>query len=170
VYNEKVRRENQLSDQAWIAAEEPADGCERKAHDELWRGIRYDTSEVNKLERLIYSQATRAAQVRRATSVWARCMHGKGFRYGSPDKAIDDPAWRSRVASPRQIAVAVADLHFKGSGRFVEAAATAEASLQRIAIARHALCFRRVRADKSRYLRRARSIRSAAARHRRGAA
>lgn len=158
VYNEKVRRENELSDEAWVAAEDPAHGCERQANDRLWSGIRYDTAKMSRLNGPILSQAKRATAVRRATRAWALCMRSAGFRYESPDQATQDPAWRGGATSRREVAVAIADVRCKARSRFVYVLSTAETALQRDAIARDRPYFRQVLDGKNAYLRRARGV------------
>jgi hypothetical protein len=158
VYNEKVHRENGLSDDAWVAAEDPANGCEREANGRLWSGIPYDTLQVSRLSGLILDEAERTTPVRRATRAWADCMRSSGLHYESPDQATQDSAWRSRATSPREVAVAIADVRCKGRSRFVDALSAAETALQRKAIARHGRYFRQVLRDKDRYLLRARRI------------
>ncbi|MDX6708717.1 MAG: hypothetical protein QOI48_4563 [Solirubrobacteraceae bacterium] len=158
VYNAKVRRENELSDDAWVAAEDPASGCEKESNDRLWHGISYDTAQISRLDAPILHQAQLATAVRRATRAWARCMRSSRFQYASPDQAIRDSAWGGSAASPREIAVAIADVRCKARSRFVEALSAAEGSLQREAIARSGAYFRQVLDDKNRYLRRARDV------------
>jgi glycerophosphoryl diester phosphodiesterase len=158
VYNEKVRRESALSDAAWVAAEDPAHGCESQANGRLWSDIPYDTSRISRLNGSMFNQAKHAASVRRATRAWADCMRSSGFQYASPDQAAQDSAWRARTASRREVAVAVADVRCKGRSRFVDALSSAETALQRKAIARDGPYFRQVLRDKDRYLLRARRI------------
>ncbi len=162
VYNEKVRRENNLSDKAWVAAERGASGCEKQAQSELTRGISYDTSRAGGLGASTLARAKRTAAVRQATRAWARCMRGRGFNYQSPDAAVRDRAWGTPAPSPRERAVATADVRCKDRAHFVQTLANMEAKLQRAAIARDAAYFRRLLDHKNSYLRRARGILAAA--------
>lgn len=166
VYDEKVRRENRLSDHAWVAAEDPANGCERKANDQLWNGgIPYDTSQVSKLNGLILCQAKLATPVRQSYASLGRLHAQLRLPIRFTRRGYSGPrVAKSRSIGPREVAVAVEDVRCNGRHRFVQALATAEASLQRTAIARHDSYFQRVRGDKNRYLRRARSILTAAGR------
>jgi hypothetical protein len=69
-----------------------------------------------------------------AATKWAQCMAEAGFRYDSPDAAMNDPAFRSGRASAHEIAVATQDVRCKERAEWVRTWVGVERAVQDVLI------------------------------------
>jgi hypothetical protein len=118
----------------------PAGGCLGWALRELGRGgpVPADPGLAERLGLESYVRTSEAGPMLPVFSHWSACMRRAGFDYASPRKANNDPAWRTRRPSTREVATAVADARCKREVRLVDFWATAETAYQQHQVARHA--------------------------------
>jgi hypothetical protein len=86
---------------------------------------------------------------------WSSCMGAKGYRYDSPMKAIDDPAFGGEKASPTEISTARADVECKKKTGLVRTWFAVESEWQRTEIEKNAEELDRIKRHKTDQLKRA---------------
>jgi hypothetical protein len=155
---EGARSKRLTPDQA-RAANDPENGCSRKADDRLWAGAKPDLDLLNELSAKGLKQSQREPAVQKAVKAWRTCMRERGLRYQDPYGAIGDPAW-SAVERPtrKEFATAKADVGCKDRSQLVKIWYTAEARIQRAAIDEHVGYFSRLQAAEDQYMDNARSV------------
>ncbi|MFJ3768364.1 hypothetical protein ACIPQJ_18510 [Streptomyces sp. NPDC090082] len=109
----------------------PAGGCAGQStrhltggSDELYPDLPQDINAQS------YFKAKEDPRVRGAFAAWSACMKGKGFTYGDPMQANDDPRFATPTASPAEIATATADVACKSSTDLVGVWFRTEAEIQ----------------------------------------
>ncbi|MEW9556463.1 hypothetical protein [Nonomuraea sp. NPDC050783] len=135
-------------------------GCRRTARLRVAEGVpALDQQQLNSYIGSTFTASQRMPAVMAAFEAWSRCMSGKGFTYDTPLAAAGDPAWmKSDLTSPREIAVAVADVECKQTTGLVAVWSAADKAVQLDAIAAHRGDFDRFRDARDAELRAARRI------------
>jgi hypothetical protein len=93
-----------------------------------------------------------------AATKWSHCMAEAGFRYDSPDAAMNDPAFSAGRASAHEIAVATQDVRCKQRAEWVRTWVGVERAVQDVLIGPHGDDLARERQHKERQLAVARGI------------
>ena len=93
-----------------------------------------------------------------AATKWSHCMAEAGFRYDSPDAAMNDPAFGAGRASAHEIAVATQDVRCKERAEWVRTWVGVERAVQDVLIGQHGDDVARERQHKERQLAVARGI------------
>ncbi|MET7685296.1 hypothetical protein [Streptomyces sp. NPDC005423] len=75
--------------------------------------------------------------VRAVFAKWSQCMRARGFSYSDPLAATSDSAWRTKTASAKERAAAVADAECKKRNNVVGVWYAVDAALQRQAMAKN---------------------------------
>ncbi|WP_344896063.1 hypothetical protein [Nonomuraea antimicrobica] len=135
-------------------------GCRNTARTRLAEGVpKLDQQRLNGFIGDTFEASQRVPAVVAVFGAWSRCMKAKGFAYGMPLDAAADPAWaRSAQPSPREIAVAKADVGCKRTTGLVAAWSTADSHVQLDAIATHRADFDRFRQARDAELRAAEQV------------
>jgi len=135
-------------------------GCRHTARTRLAEDLpTIDRQRLNGFIGGTFEASQRVRAVAAVFGAWSRCMRAKGFAYRTPLGAANDPAWtRSAHASPREIAVAEADVGCKRATGLVAVWSTADRAVQLDAIAAHRRDFDRFRRARDAELRAARQI------------
>jgi hypothetical protein len=156
------RRREALPPAEWRAAygHDGQGGCRLAARTRLAEGVpEIDRQRLNGFIGDTFEASKRVPAVVAVFAAWSRCMKAKGFAYRTPLDAANDPAWaRSAHASPREIAVAEADVGCKRATGLVAAWSTADKAVQLDAIAAHRGDFDRFRHARDAELRAARQV------------
>ncbi|MCB5165039.1 hypothetical protein LG634_09385 [Streptomyces bambusae] len=118
----------------------PAGGCTGEARRALGSPTQGVSPLVQRLANSSYPQSLDAPSVRAVFARWSACMRTKGFTYGVPMAADDDPRFRPRPGGPSatEIRTALADLDCRVTHQVAETWHAAEAAIQRESVARHA--------------------------------
>lgn len=135
-------------------------GCRRTARSRLARGLpEADRQRLNGFIGETFEASQRVPAVVTVFGAWSGCMQAKGYAYRTPLDAAGDPAWgRSGQASPREIAVADADVGCKRTTGLVAAWSAADRAVQLDAIAAHRGDFDRFRQARDVELRAAQQV------------
>lgn len=88
---------------------------------------------------------------------WSSCMADRGYRYGSPMEAIDDPGFGSARTGPAEISTARADVECKKKTGLVRTWFDVESGMQRAEIDKNAEELARIKRHKTDQLKRAAS-------------
>ncbi|WP_331447672.1 hypothetical protein [Streptomyces xanthochromogenes] len=93
----------------------PKGGCNAVVEAELSKGGAAGVGVFDAANVMLgpYQQSKADSRVEDAFSAWSTCMKGKGYAYGTPNDAVNDPAWRSPQPSPTELATARADVACK---------------------------------------------------------
>ncbi len=114
VYNERVRRYRSLSHAQLVAALDPTTGCEKKGISELRKqSPPLDDSQASNLQAQSLDESQHRPAVLQALAQWSVCMAQAGYHYPDPLTASADSRWKTKSASPAEIAAAVADVQCK---------------------------------------------------------
>ncbi|GLW09168.1 hypothetical protein Misp01_42970 [Microtetraspora sp. NBRC 13810] len=135
-------------------------GCRARARARLAEGLPdIDRQRLNGHIGETFRASQRDPVVVAVFGRWSACMRARGFTYGVPFDASADPAWaRSGRASPREIAVAEADVGCKRQVGLVALWSAAEQRIQRAAVAAHPEDFRLFLRAREAELRNARQV------------
>lgn len=95
--------------------EVPKGGCYGEARRYLAQGLPVVENEQFglQLKNDASSDAERDPRVQEAFRRWSSCMEKAGYHYSTPWDAWNDPRWRGEIASPLEIATAIADMEGK---------------------------------------------------------
>ncbi|MCX5201409.1 hypothetical protein OG897_08080 [Streptomyces sp. NBC_00237] len=160
VYEEKHRRELALTPQEKKAATDEASGCQRRANDTLWRGIRYDDALAMRFSSKALAESAKDPRVLRAVRDWSACMRGGGHSYPTHAKAIGDARWdMAKPPSREEKAVAVQDVTCQERTGLVRTWFRVDSELQQKWIAAKPKEFQALRAAKRSFLERAEKVR-----------
>jgi hypothetical protein len=80
----------------------------------------------------------RDSRVREVFAEWSSCMKRSGYDYADPMKSNDDPEFATEQPSPREIAVAIADVRCKEETNLVNVQATVHIAYQKRMLAHNA--------------------------------
>lgn len=95
--------------------EVPDGGCVGEADRKLTSGggIIQDAELAIDINFRNYTRSMADARVKEAFSMWSACMKDGGYSYPTPVEAINDPEWRTKKPSSREIATATLDVACK---------------------------------------------------------
>lgn len=101
-------------------------------------GLRAGEELVSEVQAAAWHAAMADPRVVEAFAAWSACLAAAGFQYAAPMDANDDPRWWvSDVASPEEIATAVADVACKSSTGLIPVWSAVEAEHQTALISQH---------------------------------
>ncbi|MFJ4875506.1 hypothetical protein ACIP93_09875 [Streptomyces sp. NPDC088745] len=164
VYEKKQRRELGLTPEEKKAATDEESGCQRRANDALWRGIRYDDAPAMRFSSKALEESAKDPRVVRATRDWSACMRAAGHAYATPAEAVGDPRWdMAKPPTEAEKAVAVQDVRCQVRTGLVRTWFRVDGELQRKWIEEKPKDFAALLAAKNSFLERARKIREAPA-------
>ncbi|MGI5340750.1 hypothetical protein ACQEVS_26820 [Streptomyces sp. CA-181903] len=110
----------------------PDGGCGGEAQRALGTTNQGVSPFVARLMTASYPRSMKEPDVKRAFAQWSACMRERGFRYGAPMEANDDPAFHPgpRGVTRKEIDTAVADLDCREAHSVAEVWHAAETRLQ----------------------------------------
>lgn len=103
----------------------PPGGCAGEANRKLGEGVPAGAEQagapglVLRLGAEAYDRAENDSRVRAVWQQWSDCMRERGYEYGGPWDAHDDPRWGGETASTEEIVAASADLACRQSTNLV---------------------------------------------------
>ncbi|MBW8792091.1 MAG: hypothetical protein JF597_00330 [Streptomyces sp.] len=99
----------------------PKGGCMAEATEKLTTagGTLGEPDIVRQIDHDGYNRSAADPRVTATFAKWSACMKGKGYSYASPIEAENDKDFAGRVASPKEIAVATADVSCKQQTKVV---------------------------------------------------
>lgn len=111
----------------------PEGGCVGEARRELTEGVAMPRDQWmgDRLSLESTDRARRDSRVRKVFADWSACMKRSGHDYADPMKSNDDPEFATEQPSPREIAVAVADVRCKEETNLVNVQATVHIAYQK---------------------------------------
>ncbi|MCX4881220.1 MULTISPECIES: hypothetical protein [unclassified Streptomyces] len=113
--------------------------------DEIARRINMDS----------YVRSEKDPRVLAVFRAWSSCMASKGYRYGSPMDAIDDPRFGKATTEPAEISTARADVECKKKTGLVRSWFDVESAMQQTEIDKNAETLARIKRHKEDQLKRA---------------
>lgn len=119
----------------------PEGGCLGEARRTLTEGAP-TVEDENFADRLAHASWLRSQQDSRVVKVfaeWSLCMAGAGFDYANSRKANNDPEFVSGEPTPKEIAVAVADVRCKKQVNLINVWGAVHTAYERRALDRHAV-------------------------------
>jgi hypothetical protein len=115
-----------------LAEGAPAVPNERLATELAWEG---------------FKRTGRDSRVRQVYARWSDCMTRAGHRYADPLQANDDPEFRAAEPTPRELAVATADVTCKKEVGLIDVVASVETAYQQEILKHHASALAAVKAN-----------------------
>jgi hypothetical protein len=117
----------------------PAGGCLGHALRTLNKGgpVPADPGLAERLALESYVRTSEAGPMLAVFASWSTCMRRAGFDYPDPRRANNDPAFRTRRPTSREVATAVTDARCKREVDLVDRWATVETAYQRQQVARY---------------------------------
>ncbi|MFJ9432412.1 hypothetical protein ACIRQY_22515 [Streptomyces sp. NPDC101490] len=163
----KNERYDQLSRTEKVAAfgTKDSEGCMEMASRALYGDSHANYKRFTNYHREVHYGAKKRPPVSRALGSWSTCMELKGYDYKDPAEAIDDQGWRSkdgRRGTPREVALAVADVTCKQQSGLVKKWFSMEKELENLKIKNNSDYFRGLLKEKVKLMEKVRAIHAAA--------
>ncbi len=114
----------------------PEGGCAQEADERLSAGAPQVSNERlgTNLSMESYDQTLSDSRVQKAFDEWSACMKRDGHDYADPTKAMNDPAFATPAATPREILVATTDVSCKKETNLINIMASVETAYQKRAL------------------------------------
>jgi len=138
----------------------PEGGCMGDAYRQLGiaQGPASGGQLVQRLNAETFDRMQADSRVVAGNRRWSECMQQQGYHYPDPERANNDPTFSGTVASPREIATAVADVRCKKQADLTDLMAAVETAYQRRAVERNAPALDRYRQQAREQIRRAAGV------------
>ncbi|MFC8421498.1 hypothetical protein ACFUN7_11550 [Streptomyces sp. NPDC057236] len=112
------------------AKDVPEGGCAGEAYRKLMGDLKPQSTLASDLSNTAYVKAQQDPAVKKSFSGWSACMADKGYEYGKPMDAVDDPRFATDRAGALELATAGADLACREEHQVVRTWYRAEVDLQ----------------------------------------
>jgi hypothetical protein len=125
----------------------PEGGCSGESYRKLADGAP-DVEDERLGDNLAGTASQRAEADSRVQTVfaeWSACMKRSGHDYASPAKAVNDPSFVTDEPTPKEIAVAIADVRCKAEVDLVNVRTSVDVAYQKIELERHAEALEKIR-------------------------